>query len=45
MVQQNADTIKSIIEVGTWAMTFFATSVIVIVYILHARLVKQRFGV
>jgi uncharacterized membrane protein (DUF2068 family) len=45
MVQQNPDTVKSIIEIGTWAMAVFSTSIIVIVYVLHTRLIKNRFGV
>lgn len=43
MVQQNADTIKSIIEIGTATMLFFSISVIAIVYILHGRIVKEKF--
>lgn len=42
MAQYSTDTIKSIIEIGTAMMLVFSTCVIVIVYVLHGRLVKQR---
>jgi len=44
MVQQDASTIKVIIEVGTIMMMTFATSIILLVYFLHERLIKQKFG-
>jgi hypothetical protein len=44
MVQQDASTIKSIIEIGTAAMLVFSTTVITVVYVLHTRLIKQKYG-
>ncbi|WP_144080032.1 hypothetical protein [Flectobacillus major] len=44
MVQQDAQTIKSIVEIGTSVMVIFSITVIVLVYVLHNRLAKQKFG-
>jgi uncharacterized membrane protein (DUF2068 family) len=44
MVQHDASTIKSIIEIGTTAMLVFSITVIVLVYIFHNRLIKQKYG-
>lgn len=44
MVQQDASTIISIIQTGTAVMLFFSTSIIVLVYVLHERLIKQKMG-
>ncbi|MDR6561122.1 MULTISPECIES: hypothetical protein [Arcicella] len=44
MFQQDPSTIKAIIEIGTTIMLTFATSIIVLVYVLHERLIKQKYG-
>ena len=44
MVQQDTATIKLIIEVGTIAMLVFSIAIIGLVYILHASLMKQKYG-
>ncbi len=44
MLKQDASEIISIIETGTTAMLVFSVSVIILVYVFHRKLVKQKRG-